>query len=234
MKAYILHGWVVAKDGENPLLKWDDFLNELRKKDITPHLLKVPGLTSDLEKVYELEDYILWLKKILEKEQEKIILIGHSNGGRIASAFSVEFPEKISHLVLIDSAGIYHNELSLRLKKTVFKFLAKAGKTIFKSEKLKILLYKLARERDYKEATEVQRKTMLNMTRLDLREVFKKVSVPTLIIWGKNDRQTPLADGKLINQLIKNSKLLVIDDARHSPQFTQAKEVVEKIVRQIL
>jgi pimeloyl-ACP methyl ester carboxylesterase len=37
------------------------------------------------------------------------------------------------------------------------------------------------------------------------------IDVPTLIIWGKDDTQTPLADGKTFNNLIPNSQLQIID-----------------------
>jgi pimeloyl-ACP methyl ester carboxylesterase len=43
------------------------------------------------------------------------VLLGHSNGGRIALAFAEKYPDKVKQLVLIDSAGIYHNEFSIRL-----------------------------------------------------------------------------------------------------------------------
>lgn len=234
VKAYILHGWTYAKDGEDPLSKWDDFLSDLKEHGINAELLKVPGLTSDMDKVLKLEDYILWLKKTLEKEKGKIVLIGHSNGGRIAAAFSAMYPEKVSHLVLIDSAGIFRNRLPGRIKRATFKTIAKVGKKFTKSEKLKKLLYKVIREGDYTKGNEAQRKTMQNLIYLDLSNQFQQIKTPTTIIWGKEDKITPLSDGKLIHQLITGSKFFEIEGARHSPQFTHVKEVVEKIVKEVL
>ena len=63
------------------------------------------------------------------------------------------------------------------------------------------------------------------MIKTDLTAEFKKISVPTLIIWGQDDRITPLSDGQLINKLIKNSKLKTIEGARHAPFYTHAGEV---------
>lgn len=214
-KVYILHGWT------SETKKWEHFLKYLPGK-----LLKIPGLTQKITKPWTLDDYLDWLKKKLDKRQ---VLIGHSNGGRMAIAFAAKYPERVEKLILIDSAGIYHNELSTRFKRFVFKNLAKLGKKITKSETLKNLLYKLVREKDYHEATALQRRIMINLISEDLTPVLEKISVPTLLIWGEFDKTTPLSDGKLMHQKIKNSKLYVIKGARHSPQFTHPKEVVKEI-----
>lgn len=232
-KVFILHGWTYGKPFEkNRLPEWESFVQGLRAYGFDVELLMVPGLTQDTNRIYTLDSYVSWLKQILKPIRDKVILIGHSNGGRIAAAFSQKYAEKVEHLVLIDSAGIVHNELYNRIKRGVFRFLAKMGKKITSSEKLKILLYKLAREGDYKNANEYQRKTMLNLIYLDLTEVFKKIKVPTLIIWGKQDKITPLSDGKLIHRLINSSKLVIVEE-RHSPQFTNPEEVVKIILKEI-
>lgn len=229
-KIFILHGWTYGKPfEENRLVEWASFIQGFKAHGFNVELLKVPGLTQDINRIYTLDSYVNWLKKILSKESNKVILIGHSNGGRIAAAFTQKYPEKVEHLILIDSAGIVHNELHNRIKRGVFRAIAKVGKKLTNSEKLKVLLYKLAREGDYKNANEFQRKTMLNLIYLDLKEVFKKIMVPTLIIWGKQDKITPLYDGKLINKLISNSELFIIDGASHSPQFTNPNAVVNII-----
>lgn len=224
MKVIILHGWTKSLD------KWKDFLDALEKKGIETNLPKIPGLTGSIDKVWDLSDYIKWLKNIADKEKSKVILVGHSNGGRIALAFTNLYPEKVEKLILIDSAGIYHNELPLKIKRLIFKNIAKIGKKITSSKILKNLLYKLARESDYKDLDENVKKTMVNLISSNLRPILTQIKTPTLIIWGANDKVTPLTDGVLMNNLIKNSKLEIIETARHSPQFTHPKEVTDAIL----
>ncbi len=223
MKIIILHGWTKTLD------KWKEFIDILEKRGIKAELPKIPGLTGSLEKVWELTDYVGWLKNITDKEKRKAILIGHSNGGRIALAFANLYPAKVEKLILIDSAGIYHNELPLKIKRTVFKAIAKIGKKLTSSKTIKNLLYKVARESDYKDLDENTKQTMSNLISSDLKPILSEIKIPTLIIWGAQDRITPLSDGILMNSLIKNSKLKVINDARHSPMFTHP-EIVAKII----
>lgn len=226
-KVIILHGWTKNLD------KWDEFLKELDKNGIKYNFPPIPGLTKNLEKVWDLNDYVNWLKNIVEKEKGKVILVGHSNGGRIALVFTNLYPQKVGKLILIDSAGIYHNELSLKIKRIVFKTLAKIGKKLTSSKTFKNLLYKAARESDYKELDDNVKQTMINLISTDLKLILPRIQTPTLIIWGKRDTITPLSDGFIINKFIKNSKLKIINEARHSPMFTHAKEVVKIIYEYI-
>ena len=222
-KVIILHGWTKALD------KWQEFIKELEKKEVEYEFPKIPGLTESLNKVWDLNDYIKWLQNIVDKEKDKVILIGHSNGGRIAVNFAIRYPERISKLILIDSAGIYHNELPLALKRVIFKTLAKFGRVLKGSSVLKNVFYKVVGETDYKNANQNMKQTMINLISTDLKPILSQIKTPTLIIWGREDNTTPLSDGKIMNDLIKNSKLEIIDKARHSPMFTHPKQVAEII-----
>ncbi len=223
-KIYLLHGWTCSLD------KWQNLIAFLKEKDLEPVVPKIPGLTQELNKVWDINDYVEWLKKET-KGSGSLILLGHSNGGRIALTFAAEYPQKIAHLILIDSAGIYHKELLIRLKRLFFKSLAKFGKKLSSSKILRTLLYKAARENDYKNANPVMRQTLVNLLESDKELKFNKIKVPTTIIWGEKDKITPLSDGKIMAQKIKSAELHIIKGARHSPQFTNPYEVGEEIIK---
>jgi len=223
---YILHGWTYTLD------KWVSFAKGLESKGLRVNLLKIPGLTEEINKPWTIDDYVDWLFKLLEKEKN-VVLMGHSNGGRIAMAFSIKYPGKVSKLVLIDSAGIYHDELYIKLKRRIFRAIAKTGRTLAKVGIARDFLYFLTRERDYKEASENMKKTMINLSDFDRNLKAENISVPTIIIWGKKDGITPASDGKLLSEKIANSKLYIIDGARHSPQFTHSQQIMDIILRQL-
>jgi len=223
MKIFILHGWTYSTD------KWTNFVELLKQSGFEVEILKIPGLSEESNEVWDLEKYSKWLLKKLSKENEKVILLGQSNGGRIAGYFVSKYPEKVRNLILIDSAGIYHKDLHVQIKRFVFGTAAKVGKRFTSSEVLKKFLYRLSGEKDYQNANSNMKKSMVNLIRVDLTDIFEKINTPTLIIWGENDKLTPLSDGKLINRLVINSKLVIIKGARHSPNFTHPKEVLEII-----
>ncbi len=216
MKIYALHGWAYSTE------KWADFKAALKEKHIDLEILLIPGLTAELEETWDIDDYIKWLCE--ELPNEPVVLLGHSNGGRLALNYAWVYPERVQQLILLDSAGIYHGGLQ-QVKRWVFGNLAKLGKKITTSEKAKKFLYKLARVRDYKEAPEHMKKVMQNMIESDKSIVLEEIQTPTTILWGANDKATPLSDGVTLHQRITNSSFHVIDEARHSPHFTHPVEV---------
>lgn len=225
-KLYILHGWATTTD------KWNPFLEALKAEKITPIMLPIPGLSAPIDRAWTLDDYVEWLYGAVKKET-KISLLGHSNGGRIAMAFAHKYPEEVGQLFLLDSAGIYHNDLGTKIKRGVFKTIASIGKRVVSSDKARNGLYSLTGESDYKNASPVMRETMKNLISVDLLPKLQDIKTPTVIIWGKDDAVTPYADALVLRQGLPNSKLFDIIGARHSPQFTHVAEVV-KIVKENL
>lgn len=227
LKIYILHGWAFSTE------KWSPLINLLNKEGFRVVLPKIPGLTEKTDKIWTLDGYVDWLGEILKEEKNKVTLLGHSNGGRIAIKFAALNPDRLSNLILIDSAGIYHNGVGIRLKRTIFKTLASIGKKTTNSKLLRNILYKIAGEKDYQEADNNLRKTMVNLISEDLKPLLLKIKTKTLLIWGNRDNDTPLRDGKIMRELINNSNLKIIEGAKHSPQFTHPEIVVKLITEQL-
>ncbi|MBP7018185.1 alpha/beta hydrolase [Candidatus Saccharibacteria bacterium] len=222
MKIYILHGWAYSTE------KWQPFLLALKDRKIDSKMLYIPGLTDELDEAWDIDNYIKWLAETLPNEP--VILLGHSNGGRLALNYAYVYPDRVKQLILLDSAGIYHGGLA-RIKRNVFKKTAKLGKKITKSEGAKKVLYKLARVSDYKEAPEHMKITMQNMIDSDKGLSLSEIQNKTNIIWGGMDKITPLTDGVQMHRQIADSSFKVVDDARHSPQFTHVDEVADIVTR---
>jgi pimeloyl-ACP methyl ester carboxylesterase len=226
-RIYILHGWTYSTE------RWKPFVKELEKHGFEIDLLKIPGLTAPLSEVWDIDNYIEWLRKTLGKEEGKVILLGHSNGGLISLGFTLKYPEKVEKLILVDSTGIYHKELGIRLKRWLFKAAAGVGTKLTKSAVLRKYLYKMARAHDYERANPLARKIMKKLIRVDYSQVLNKINVPTIIIWGENDQVTPVRDGKIMNSTISRSSLYIVKNARHSPQLTHPVKTAEILVKNI-
>jgi len=196
----LLHGWGVSAS------IFDSLVEFLTKENFDVYLIDFPGFgESPAPKTpLVLESYSLLVKEFIEKEiKEETIVLAHSFGGRVAIKLASNFPQLIKKLVLIDSAGFVRKGL----KNTLIKIFAKIFKPLFKLpvlSSLKIKVYKKIGTEDYLSNLELK-KTYANIVKEDLTEEMKKISVETIIIWGKSDKTTPLEWGKKMHQLIKNS-----------------------------
>ena len=221
-QVYIIHGWTYSLD------KWAKFCEALGARAIEPILLRVPGLTEPSNQVWDIEGYVNWLDSKLKDAQQPIV-VGHSNGGRIALSFVQKFPNQLSQLILIDSAGIAHNEKRSATKLKSLKFIAKAGKPIAKVPGAKKVFYKVIGARDYYEAPENMKQTMRNMLAADQKISLNAIKLPVTIIWGRDDTLTPLSDGQKMHKSIAGSSFHIIDEARHAPFYTHPEEVANII-----
>lgn len=48
---------------------------------------------------------------------------------------------------------------------------------------------------------------------------YARIHVPTLVLWGREDQATPLAQGEQLHALIAGSQWVVLDDTGHLPQI---------------
>ncbi|MBI4539146.1 MAG: alpha/beta fold hydrolase [Gemmatimonadetes bacterium] len=58
---------------------------------------------------------------------------------------------------------------------------------------------------------------------------YRSVTVPTLIVWGREDRIIPLALGERLHRAIPESVLVVLDGCGHVPQEERPEETLQAI-----
>lgn len=223
----LLHGWGASKEKLLPLGK------ALSRKEWQVLIPDLPGFgkSDSPPKPWKVDDYADFILEVINKlyGKKKVYLFGHSFGGRIAIKAASLYPNKIAGIILCGSAGISRGNL---LKRIFFLIPAKIGKVIFpKSKRYRQLIYKLAREHDYEEAEGVMRETLKLVIREDLKPLLPKVKIPTLILWGEEDKITKYADAKMIKSKIKHSKLISFPGLGHQLPYQRPKEVAWGITK---
>ena len=208
----ILHGW------QSNLSRWQPLVKLLRKK-YRVFLPPLPGFYGEtLRHPWTLNDYSRWLGQyISQKKLNKPILIGHSNGGRIALNFLIK-GGKAKKLILIASAGLKKKP---GMDKKFYRFLAQSGKKILADHLSRLngicrwLLYNFIGEKDYYSAKGFLKPTLSNLLKEDLTPNLHRIKIPTLILWGTADKLTPVQDAYTFRDGIKNSQLVIYDKIGH-------------------
>lgn len=221
----LLHGWGDSSIGlKNLTLSLSD-----EYKVIAVDLPGFGGTQSPRE-VWGLDDYAIFVSNFIKKiDIEPYAIIGHSNGGAIAIRGLVN-NLKSNKLILLASAGI-RGEYKGRIK--ALRYATKAGKFI--ASPLPSRLKKRLRSRLYSTVgsdmlvAEHLQETFKKIVEDDVREDAKKISQPTLLIYGSEDISTPLKYGQLLASKINNSKLEVIKNAGHMLTNENTEELSLKI-----
>lgn len=163
-------------------------------------------------------DYAECIYKFSEKlNLKKPIIFGHSHGGRISIILSSKY-NLADKLILIDSAGIipkraakyYIKVYWFKLLKRIYLLLPSSNK----EEKLN-KFYRKYGSRDYRDSDGVMRQTMVKVINDNLLILLKNIKVPTLLIWGENDEDTPVYMGKIMEENIPDSGLITLKGAGH-------------------
>lgn len=162
-----------------------------------------------------------------------VTLMGHAMGANLATYTAVHHPSNISRLVLIDGAG-YRNperDLSQPLSAGMINFRRIAtGSSIDATEnflKRRVLDADLV-SRDWAEAAFSM---WLNSARAigDMlrdggdvsEEEMQTIRVPTLVIWGAEDRVFGIANAERLGNDITGAEVVIIPDSGHLPQMEQ-------------
>lgn len=197
-----LHGW--GCDGKS--------LKALAK-DKNAILIDFPpfGKSQSPNHVYTLFDYVNIVLKILEKENvEKVDVIAHSFGGRVA--LELANMGVVNKLVLMGSAGL---KPRFSIKKYIAKIKYKRAKYLVKKGILPESHLDKYGSSDYKTLSPDMKKTFVNIVNFYQNDILKYINCDTLLLWGKEDKETPISYAKTFAKNIKNSAVIYFENSGH-------------------
>lgn len=229
----ILHGWGSSLESWRQVA---EAFERAGKKVIIPDL---PGFgeTKEPPKPWDVSDYIAFLENFLEKlHVSKFALAGHSFGGQLAIAFTAQHQASpnLCALFLLAAARIMRRR---KLKIRIFRIVTKFGNLAFTLPFLSFLRsfvqkiwYKFTGERDYYVATPLMRKTMKLVLNEEVGTRLGAISIPTLILWGRNDEVTPLEDAHIIQRNIHGSRMHIFEGVGHDVNFKVPTELANQMI----
>lgn len=224
----ILHGWGMGS------FYWQPISEKLSQVGFRVIAVDLPGSgeSSEPKEIWGNNEYVDFILNFISKIGiNEFHLIGHSFGGALAVKIGANYPEKLKKIVLCDAAFIRDERLNLRQK--VSRFIAglapEWAKRLPFYPSLEKAIYRLAGVTDYYRASPIMREIFKKVVSEDMSNLAPKIKNPCLIVWGENDLATPLKDGIVLNNLVKNSELKVILGVGHNPYRRKPEEFFEAV-----
>ncbi|MBQ4098854.1 MAG: alpha/beta hydrolase [Clostridia bacterium] len=205
----MLHGYLSSKES---FIKQINFFSRFMRVvavDMTGF-----GKGQTMEYPFSLDDYADEICALLDAiGEEKVDVIAHSFGARVVTRLLGK-DKRIDKIVFTGAAGLKpRRRLKYFLKKASFFVLKK----FVSRDKLKFLY-----SEDYRNLSPVMKKSFQKIIVDHLDEEYAKIQNKTLLVFGKNDRQTPPYMAKRMKKLIKDSRLYFLANAGHFCFIKQA------------
>lgn len=164
---------------------------------------------------------------------EQAFICGLSMGGYVAFEFMHLFPSRVRGLVLAGTRAPADNEQEKAGREQQVQTMLRAGMVPISIATLP----KLLAPRTLAEKPDVVKRVRAMITRSDPKgaaaaqrgmaarrdytEDLSKIDEPTLVIVGREDSIRPVADAEFMHRGIRNSQLVVIEDAAHLTNMEQ-------------
>jgi pimeloyl-ACP methyl ester carboxylesterase len=260
-------GYIEAGSGEQTLLLihglgsnakgWTRNIPELAKK-YRVIAVDLPGYGYSSKEYFPYS--LSWYGEVLIQFLDKVgvdeaVFVGHSMGGQISILTALQYPEKVSKLVLLSPAGVEEFEEG---EKDWFRKVATPELTLDAQVRqidinLRSNFYETPPEAEFmvtdriavKQASDFEMyayavaENIKGMVNEPTSDRLKDIAQPTLVIFGENDLLIPnrfLNGGEtrgiaaIAERELPNARVLVLDKTGHFVQFEKPNEVNEAIL----
>ncbi len=189
--------------------------------------IDLPG-HSEAKPCTSINDYVQWLRGyIYGRGYRDVVLAGHSLGGGIAQLYALQHPEELKALILIGTGA------RLRVLPTTLEAMERALDDKESWERSIRAGYAFL-EPEEREALRKKRAVMgprivlndqLCCDRFDIMDRVHEIKLPTLLICGTEDTQTPVKYTEYLANKIDGAKMVIIEGATHSVPMEKPDEV---------
>jgi pimeloyl-ACP methyl ester carboxylesterase len=226
-------------------LTWDPFLDELART-FTVYAPEHPGTTpGSPDDVYHLDglwDLVLCYDELLTGlGLHEVALVGHSFGGMVACELAAAYPGRARRLVLIDPLGFWRDA-----ERVVNWMILNPGDLpgyVFRDPDREAARRMLGLSEPPEAAAAARVRLMWAMGATGkfiwpipdkgLKKRIHRVTAPTLVVWGKDDRLVPPIYGDEFVRRIPGARLQMVGGAGHVPQVDEP-ETVARMVREFV
>ncbi|AWH01064.1 alpha/beta fold hydrolase [Rhodococcus ruber] len=227
-------------------LAWDPFLTHLASR-YTVYAPEFPGTSEGnpyaIHTIDTLSDMVLAYEELIRTlGLERPVVVGQSFGGMLAAELAAAFPTLPDKLVLLDPIGLWTEQAPV------------ANWIATPPDQLPALLFHdpaspaaqamLAPTEDIEQqqaaaaamvwAFGCTGKFAWPIPDRGLRHRLHRITAPTLIVWGRNDRLVSVTYAEQFRKLVADSTVTIIDDCGHIPQVEKLDETVEAVDKFLL
>ena len=159
---------------------------------------------------------------------DRVLLVGHSFGGRVALQIAATAPHSVSGLI-IAGTPLFRNHTS-RKPPLWYRTIRKLNKLGLASDGRLDSARKKYGSADYLAATGVMREIFVKVVNESYETELAEVRCPTAFAWGRSDTAAPIEDARRAHKIV-NGSILQERDCGHDIHLEHPELFVEMIDR---
>ena len=217
----LLHGWGSSSELMRPIARRLSAFRHVYNLDLPGH-----GRSPLPPAPWGVPEYADLVARFLDLHGiDRLPVVGHSNGGRIALYMASEpgLRDRIERLVLVSPSGIrpvrtwrFHlRRLLARILKAPFLLLPGPLREPALAWLRGSLVWRALGSSDYRTLEGVMRETFVRTVNHHLDDRVADVRVPTLIFWGDADTAVSRRQMETLEHAIPDAGLVVLSEAGH-------------------
>ena len=224
-------------------LRWGEFLDRLAER-YTVYAPMLPGThPSDPHAIYKVDNFadllLMYEELIGQLGIAGAPVVGESFGGMIAADLAAHFPSIFSKLVLLAPAGLWRDDDPPAVVALTSATPDQLPGYLFYEPDSEVARATFALPDDPELIPAIiaaavwaqgcSAKFLWPIPDQGVAGRLHRVSAPTLIIFGREDRVMPAVHGEEYEKLIRGSRLVIIDRCGHIPHIEQLESTWELV-----
>ena len=212
----LLHGMIGGPGN------WDGAIPAVLETGYRAVVPRIPmfGLPRSRATVAGLTEWMVGFMDALDVRRP--VVVGNSLGGHVAALLAIRHAERVSALGLVGSSGVQELDMGVAVMRRKDRdFIRQRAAITFHdpvhvTEQLLDSIMDTVNDRS-------RALRLIQLARSARRETVTDqlpgISVPTLVVWGRQDQVTPPSVAEILSRLVPRTTLHWVDDCGHAPMM---------------
>lgn len=206
-----LHGWRRTHHD------FDAILNPIGASPLEAAAPDLPGFgeTPAPPQAWGSREYADVVSRMLEEMATPVVVLGHSFGGTVALQLAALAPDQVQALVLTGVPRLVSISGPSRRPNARYRAIRRLNRIGIVSDRRMEETRQRYGSADYRAASGIMREVFVRVVNERYDDLLPQLACPVTLVWGESDTDAPVAVAKAADQLMPDSRLVVLPSIGH-------------------
>lgn len=177
--------------------------------------------------------YAAAVRPVLDGLADRVVIVAHSFGGRVACHLAVEHPDRVAGLVLTGVPLLHRTDRGTSTPPWTYRLARWAhGRGLLSDDRMEALRRSRGSD-DYRNATGVMRDVLVTVVNEEYADLLPRIEQPVELVWARHDAAVPLEVAERACAMFPDAELTVLDDPAHHDLVTVASDELRAALERV-